>query len=198
MVLRTDRDPSIRPAPGGDSVSRRRFLALVAWGAASALIPGTAQAGRTKITGARRIRFQNLHTGERCDACYWEHGAYIPSALEQIDAILRDHRTGEVRQIAPGLIDLVYALTIRLRSASPVQVISGYRSPATNALLHAGDPAGVAENSLHLTGKAMDLAFESKPLRRIRDAALSLRGGGVGYYPESGFVHLDIGRVRRW
>lgn len=170
----------------------------MAWGAASALLPGTAKASRTRINDARRIRLHNLHTGERCDACYWEHGAYVPSALEGIDSILRDHRTGEVRQIAPGLIDLVFALTVRLQTTAPVQVISGYRSPATNAMLHAGDPGGVAAGSLHLTGQAVDLALESKPLQRIRDAALSLRGGGVGFYPDSGFVHLDIGRVRRW
>jgi len=179
-------------------VNRRRFLGLVAWGAASAFLPGVAGAARTPTAGTRRISFHNLHTDERFSACYWEHGAYIPLALERIDAILRDHRTGEIRQMDPRLIDLVSALTVRLGSRSPVQVISGYRSAATNELLHAEDPGHVAEHSLHITGEAVDLCFEDRSLRRVRDAALSLRGGGVGYYPTSGFVHLDVGRLRRW
>lgn len=98
----------------------------------------------------------------------------------------------------PRLLDLVFALTVRLGNTTPVQVISGYRSAATNALLRADDPGGVAARSLHLTGAAVDIRFEDLPLYRVRDAALSLRRGGVGYYPDSGFVHLDIGHPRRW
>jgi len=146
----------------------------------------------------RRLTFHNLHTEERLTAVYWERGEYVPEALAAIDGVLRDHRTGEVRQMSPGLIDLLHDLATRLGEAGPVQVISGYRSPATNALLRGEDPDGVAEGSLHLFGEAVDLRFERRSLRRVRDAALSLRGGGVGYYPRSGFVHLDTGRLRRW
>jgi uncharacterized protein YcbK (DUF882 family) len=186
-------DPDSRIAGAG----RRSFLGLAAWGVAAALLPGVASA-RVPLPAARRLSFYNLHTDERVETCYWENGTYVPTALEQIDTVLRDHRTGETRQMSPALIDLVFALTALLGTSAPVQVISGYRSPATNALLRAGDPGQVAENSLHLTGEAVDLRFENRPLRRVRDAALSLRAGGVGYYPSSRFVHLDVGRPRRW
>jgi uncharacterized protein YcbK (DUF882 family) len=180
------------------SMSRRSFLALAAWGAAAAFVPDIAAASRPPLPVVRELCFHNLHTDERVAAVYCEGGAYVPEALEEIDAILRDHRTGEIRQMSPALIDLVFALTVRLGSTGPVQVISGYRSPATNALLRSEDTGGVAERSLHLTGEAVDLCFEDRSLRRVRDAALALRGGGVGYYPRSGFVHLDVGRLRRW
>ena len=179
-------------------MSRRSFLALAAWGVAAAFLPGVAAAAVVPLTAARRLSFYNLHTDECVETCYWENGAYVPTALEQINAVLRDHRTGETRQMSPALIDLVFALSVSLGTSAPVQVISGYRSPATNALLRAGDPGGVAERSLHLTGEAVDLCFEDRSLRRVRDAALALRGGGVGYYPKSGFVHVDVGRLRSW
>lgn len=180
------------------SISRRRFLAFAAWGAAAALVPGVAAASRRPLPQVRRLSFHNLHTEERLTAVYWEQGEYLPDALAAIDGILRDHRTGEVRQMSPALLDLVHELGARLAAAGPVEVISGYRSPATNTLLRGADPDGVAEGSLHLTGEAVDLRFEGRSLRSVRDAALALRGGGVGYYPRSGFVHLDIGRLRRW
>ena len=179
-------------------MSRRTFLSLAAWGAAAAFLPGMAAAALPPPAGPRELSLHNLHTDERLTALYWDGGEYLPDALGEIDAILRDHRTGETRQMAPGLIDLVHALTTRLGAAGPVLVISGYLSAATNAMLCADDPRNVAENSLHLTGEAVDLCFEGRSLRRVRDAALALGGGGVGYYPRSGFVHLDIGRIRRW
>jgi len=181
----------------GASVSRRRFLALAAWGTAAAFMPGIAAAARP-LPGVREVSFHNLHTDERVTAVYCEAGEYVPAALEEIDTILRDHRTGEICQISPRLIDLVYALRVRLGSTGPVQVISGYRSPATNDLLRAEGGGGVAERSLHLTGEAVDIRFEDRSLRRVRDAALALRAGGVGYYPRPGFVHVDVGRLRRW
>jgi uncharacterized protein YcbK (DUF882 family) len=182
----------------GASISRRRFLSLAAWGTAAAFMPGIAAAARPPLPGVRELSFHNLHTDERVTAVYCESGAYVPAALEEIDAILRDHRTGEICQISPKLVDLVYALTVRLGSTGPVQVISGYRSPATNALLRSTGGGGVAERSLHLSGEAVDIRFEDRSLRQVRDAALDLRGGGVGYYPSLGFVHLDVGRLRRW
>jgi uncharacterized protein YcbK (DUF882 family) len=177
-------------------MSRRGFLALAAWGAALAAFPAAARASAPERV--RSLSFHNLHTDERLTTVYWEHGAYVPAALEQIDAILRDHRTGDTRPIAPGLIDLVHAMMSQLRTSEPIQVVSGYRSAATNALLHAEDPTGVAGNSLHVAGEALDLCLGNRPLRAVRDAALSLRAGGVGYYPRTGFVHVDIGRPRTW
>lgn len=179
-------------------VNRRRFLAFVAWGTVSTFLPAGAEAARLTRPSARRLSFHQVHTDERCSVCYWENGAYVPEALEQIDALLRDHRTGEIKRIEPRLIDVVHSLTVQLGSTSPVRVISGYRSIATNNLLRGGDPAGVAAHSLHLSGEAVDISIDNRPLNRVRDAARSLRAGGVGYYPGSGFVHLDIGRPRSW
>jgi uncharacterized protein YcbK (DUF882 family) len=181
------------------TLTRRRFLALAAWGAATAVLPRRALAASFSAPDeTRRLSFRNLHTDERLTATYWENGSYVPSALEQIDLIMRDHRTGDVRPMAPGLIELVHALASRLETAEPVQIVSGYRSAATNAMLHAGDPAHVAEHSLHLSGEALDLCFESRSLDAVRNAALALAGGGVGYYPRTGFVHVDVGAVRSW
>jgi uncharacterized protein YcbK (DUF882 family) len=179
-------------------VSRRSFLALAAWGVAATFLPNISAASVVPLSASRRLSFYNLHTAECVEACYWENGCYVPTALDQIDTVLRDHRTGEIRQMSPALIDLVFALSASLGTNGPVQIVSGYRSPATNALLRAGDLGGVAENSLHLTGEAVDLCFEGRSLRRVRDAALALNGGGVGYYPKSGFVHVDVGRPRSW
>lgn len=186
------------PNTGGATLTRRSFLALAAWGATAAMFPGVAGAAIQTAPRVRRVAFHNLHTGERLKTIYWERGTYVPEAFEEIDTILRDHRTGDVRQMAPRLIDLVHELTARLGTAQPVQIISGYRSPATNALLHADDPGHVAKRSLHLTGEAVDLRYEDRPLRRVRNTARALRAGGVGYYPKSGFVHIDVGRVRTW
>lgn len=162
------------------------------------MLPNLAAASFVPPASTRRLSFYNLHTEECVETCYWERGTYVPAAMEQIDTVLRDHRTGETRQISPALIDLVFALTVRLGCSAPVQVVSGYRSPATNALLRSGDPGHVAARSLHLTGQAVDLCFEDRPLRRVRNAALALRAGGVGYYPKSGFVHVDVGPRRSW
>ena len=178
--------------------SRRSFLALAAWGLAAIALPKIAAASFAPPAAARRLSFYNRHTDESVETCYWEHGAYVPTALEQLNVVLRDHRTGDIRPMSPALIDLVYALSVSLGSRSPVQVISGYRSPATNALLRAGDPGHVADRSLHITGEAVDLCFEDRSLSQVRDTALALRGGGVGYYPRSGFVHVDVGRLRSW
>jgi len=146
---------------------------------------------------ARRVAFTNLHTGESLSATYWEAGAYVPDALQALNRVLRDHRTGEVHEIAPALYDLVAALRARLETDATVQVISGYRSPTTNAVLHARSD-GVASHSLHMSGQATDLRIAGVDLARLRDAAWTLQGGGVGFYPQSQFVHVDVGRVRRW
>jgi uncharacterized protein YcbK (DUF882 family) len=143
------------------------------------------------------VAFTNLHTGESLSATYWEAGAYVPDALQALNHILRDHRTGEVHEIAPGLFDLVAALRERVETSAVVQVISGYRSPATNASLHARSD-GVATHSLHMRGQATDLRIAGVELGRLRDAAWALQGGGVGFYPASQFVHVDVGRIRHW
>jgi uncharacterized protein YcbK (DUF882 family) len=148
----------------------------------------------------RRVRFHNLHTDEKLDAVYWEDGRYVPDALYAVNHVLRDFRTGDTHQMAPGLLDLLVAVSARTETNSPFYVISGYRSPKTNAMLRneGGASTGVAKKSLHLEGKAIDIRLGDVALSHLHNAALSLGGGGVGYYPTSDFVHMDVGAVRQW
>jgi uncharacterized protein YcbK (DUF882 family) len=180
------------------TVARRtligRGLGLAAGAAAMGSAPlAFALAGQP----ARRLAFDNLHTGESLDVAYWEDGAYVPDALAAVNHVLRDHRTNEVHTIEPKLLDLLTALSGRLDVAGRYAVISGYRSPQTNAMLHA-ESSQVASGSLHMKGQAIDIRMAGLDLARLRDAALGLAIGGVGYYPNSDFVHVDVGRVRRW
>jgi uncharacterized protein YcbK (DUF882 family) len=147
--------------------------------------------------GARRLGFKHLHTGETLDVAYWENGAYVPDALGAVNHVLRDWRTGDVHVIEPKLLDLLTALQTRLDKQERFEVICGYRSPATNAMLHE-QSSEVATHSLHLVGQAIDIHLPGVELATLRDAASSLQLGGVGYYPQSDFVHVDIGRVRHW
>ena len=151
----------------------------------------------TRPEAEKVLWFYNTHTGESVKAPYWGGGGYFRDALAEIDFVLRDHRSGESRSIAPRLLDLVYDLSQRLGGGAPIHVISGYRSSATNAML-AARSGGVAKHSMHLTGQAIDLRIPGRELKQLHQAALALRGGGVGYYPRSDFVHVDIGRVRNW
>jgi len=179
----------------GMSGTRRRVLkgiigslALVGHSSAWAAVAG--------FSTIRRLSFENLHTGERLNATYWAEGRYEAEALRDIAWVLRDHRANEVHPIDPRLLDLLYALG---RAIGPhgFQVISGYRSPVTNARLAAASE-GVATHSLHTQGMAIDVRVQGIRTSALRDAALELHGGGVGYYPRSDFVHVDVGRVRRW
>ncbi|HTK33788.1 MAG TPA: DUF882 domain-containing protein [Caulobacteraceae bacterium] len=145
----------------------------------------------------RRVALHNLHTGEALDAVYWENGAYVPDAVAALNKVLRDYRTGDVHFMEPGLYDILDAVSAKVGNRAPFQIISGYRSPKTNAMLHAKSD-GVAEHSLHMDGKAMDIRLEGVALANVHKAALSLGRGGVGFYPTSNFVHVDVGRVRTW
>ncbi len=174
--------------------SRRRFLGLGAVGLAGWLMPAK---GWAAGPGARALAFRNLHTGEFLRATYWAAGQYVREGLSQIDRLLRDHRTNLVHPIDRRLLDLLDELHGRLDTTGPFEVISGYRSPATNARLVATS-SGVASGSLHVAGMAIDIRVPGRPLQAVRDAAKALGGGGVGYYPDSNFVHVDVGRVRYW
>jgi uncharacterized protein YcbK (DUF882 family) len=157
-------------------------------------------AGPAEIAPApdhRRLAFSNTHTGERIDVVYQEGGRYLDDALAEIDHLLRDHRTGDVKPIDRALLDNLASLRGRLDTTEAFHVISGYRSPATNAKLAAAS-GGVARNSMHLQGRAIDIRVPGRSLELVRRAALAMNAGGVGYYPSSDFVHLDTGRVRRW
>ena len=167
--------------------------------AASALaIPRRAWA-RFRIADrqVRSLSFYNLHTGESLKTVYYENGGYVAGALQEINYLLRDFRANEVKPIDPRLLDLLAVLHDRLGTAAPYDVISGYRSPKTNAMLHAYSES-VAVHSLHIDGRAIDIRVPNRDLSTLHNAALALRAGGVGYYPRSDFVHVDTGRVRRW
>ncbi|MCC6131373.1 MAG: DUF882 domain-containing protein [Acidobacteria bacterium] len=145
----------------------------------------------------RTLGFVNTHTREELDVTYWDGSGYAPSALDRINHILRDHRSGEARQIEVRLLDLLHSLRASLGIREAFHVISGYRSPATNAMLHERG-RGVAQKSLHLQGRAIDIRVPGVKLEDLRQAALELGQGGVGFYRASDFIHVDTGRVRRW
>jgi uncharacterized protein YcbK (DUF882 family) len=179
----------------GGAVSRRRFLGIAGAGLVTGLA-WPAEAARRLLT-PRILAFQNLHTGESLKTVYYAEGRYLPEAMQHIEWLLRDFRTEQAHTIDPRLLDLLSDLHGHLETREPFHVISGYRSPQTNAMLASlGD--GVAQNSLHMQGMAIDIRVPGRSLRHVRAAALRLRRGGVGYYPRSDFVHVDTGRVRTW
>ncbi len=179
------------------SLSRRGFLKLGAALASAGAAPRAALAAAAGGSPERTLSFYNVNTGERLDTAYWAEDRYLPDALEQIDHLLRDHRNDAVRPIDVRLLDLLHAVKTALNAPAPLHLICGYRSPATNAML-AAHSRGVAKHSLHMTGQAADIRIPGHDLADLRKAALALRGGGVGYYPRSDFVHLDVGPVRTW
>ncbi|MEZ5543390.1 MAG: DUF882 domain-containing protein [Pseudomonadota bacterium] len=174
---------------------RRDFLRLGALGGAVLLGPA-AHAG-TRALPERRLSFHNTHTGENLAATYWAEGGYVDSELQDINTHLRDHRSGEIHTIDTDLLDLLYVLRATVGSHKPFQVISGYRSPATNAALRSAS-SGVAKRSFHMQGKAIDIRLPGCDLKRLHTAALALQAGGVGYYPGSDFIHVDVGPQRSW
>ncbi|MEO8170944.1 MAG: YcbK family protein [Oxalobacteraceae bacterium] len=176
---------------------RRRFL-KIGGVALAASFAGTAIAAvPTTATPERRLRLYNIHTGEQSTPIYWADGAYQDEGLAQIDRLLRDYRSDEVSRIDTGLLDLLNTLSASLDTQESLHVISGYRSPATNAMLRERS-GGVAKHSLHMDGLAIDIRVPGRNLSDVRRAAIALNGGGVGYYPDSDFVHVDVGRVRIW
>jgi uncharacterized protein YcbK (DUF882 family) len=177
-------------------VSRRSFvrfgLTALACGVAS---PALAALPNPK--GLRAIAFHNLHTDEKLHVDYWRNGKYDRAAMSRINHILRDYRTGDVHPMDPRLIDLLHDLQNRLGNHGRIEIISGYRSPKTNMYL-ASLSDGVAKNSYHLRGMATDIRIQGVPLSQIHSTAMAMDRGGVGYYPDSEFVHVDVGPVRRW
>jgi uncharacterized protein YcbK (DUF882 family) len=177
------------------SSDRRRLLSL-ALAAGCGLVFGTPRPAAAAGV-LRELSFDNIHTGEKLSAAYWRNGRYLPESLDEIDHLLRDFRTGDVYAIDPRLLDLLYRLRQQLMYDGPIHVISGYRCPATNAML-AARSTRVSKSSYHMRGMAIDIRMPGRPLAELRDAAILLGVGGVGYYPESDFVHVDTGPVRRW
>lgn len=178
---------------------RRSVLRLGACALAGAGISGLGRlpAWAEAAAGPRTLRMHNLNTGESLQALHWDKGAYVPDALAAVNKLMRDHRTGEQHAIDPRLLDLLVAVHEQVESTACFELICGYRTPATNAAMHrkSGQVAGA---SLHMDGMAADVRIGAIPLEYLQKAALALRGGGVGLYPRSDFVHLDVGPVRQW
>lgn len=185
------------PPDRNDGVSRRTFLKGGLAAIAATTLPSFSRAHTGKPPRERRLCFYNTHTGEHLSTCYFRNGRYRPQALAKINYLLRDHRTGDIVPIETELLDILHRLSGRMHLNDPFHVISGYRSPETNARLHSKNN-GVASRSLHMYGKAIDLRVPGVRTSLLRKAAVRLKAGGVGYYPRSNFVHIDTGRVRCW
>lgn len=174
--------------------TRRQFLTAAAIAGAAVLLPRPLLAR----AAPRTLDFLNPHTGERLLGVEYFTGVrYVPSALEEVNHCLRDWRNDQVHPIDPDLLDILHDLARATGTRRPFEIISGYRSPVTNAMLRS-QSSKVSSHSLHMEGRAVDIRLPDIPLGRLRRAALSLRRGGVGYYPASNFVHVDTGRVRSW
>ena len=174
-------------------LTRRHILGLGA-GALVGLAAAPAWALVHKV-GERALSFQHLNTSETLSVVYWAEGRYVPEGLREVNHLLRDFRTGEIRQIDPHLLDFLFSLKYRLDTDNPFEVISGYRSPKTNAMLRRHSTS-VARNSLHMQGKAIDIRVKGHKPSQIARAARGMKLGGVGTYRR--FVHLDAGNVRVW
>ena len=185
--------------------SRRSFLGRAARLGGAAAVPALAAtagltAAQASLHPPRTLALVHTHTHEAVDLVYGIGPRYLPEALGVLDHFLRDHYSGAVGRIDPGVYELLHGVRrlLGLDGGAPFEVISGYRAPATNARLRATRGGGVAQHSLHMEGRAIDVRLPGVPLSALRDAARALAGGGVGYYPREQFVHLDTGRVRHW
>jgi len=175
--------------------SRRNFLKTTTGTAAMLLAP--AALAKPAQPAERVLRLQNLHTGESLKATYWAEGRYIAEELKALNRVLRDHRSNEIYTMDQSLFDMLYLLQQQVAGNGTYHVISGYRSPATNAMLNSKS-SGVAKRSLHMQGRAIDIRMPGVELTQLRQAAMDMKAGGVGYYPRSGFIHVDTGRTRFW
>jgi uncharacterized protein YcbK (DUF882 family) len=176
-------------------VGRREFLVGTLTGIAGITTFG--RSATASATGAQWLSFYHIHTSETLKVTYREHGELIAGALDEINNFLRDFRTQQTHPIDVALLDELHKLYGQFEGRGHFEVISGYRSPKTNeALRHV--TSGVAENSLHVRGRAIDVRLTSAKTDKLRDAAIAMRSGGVGYYPDSNFVHIDTGAFRTW
>ncbi len=184
--------------PGGAGIqlpSRRRFI-QTAFGATVALAAPSVLAAVPRAA-ERTLTFSHLHTGESLKTTFWADGEYLQDEIAAINKLLRDHRSGDVYGMDTRLFDQMYLLQQATGVKGSFQIISGYRSPATNEKLRAKSN-GVARRSLHMQGRAIDIRLRGCELKDLHRAALDLKAGGVGYYAKSNFIHIDTGRVRNW
>lgn len=182
--------------------TERRNILRMGAGVAVALMASPVLAksiSPVSVNGERSLSLYNIHTGESLNTVYWQDGIYIPDEMASINHILRDRRNGEMEQMDIRLIDMLSELHNRVDGKRAFQVISGYRSPASNNTLRkVSAKGGVAKKSLHMQGRAMDIRLPRIELKHLHKAAVQMKKGGVGYYPRDGFIHVDTGRVRYW
>ena len=181
-------------------LSRRCFLKSGVILAATCLTPHVTLArppqDRSQVA-EKVLAFHNTHTGENLTTVYWAQGDYVGEAISDINHILRDHRANEIKSMDLDLLDFLHTIQQKLGSRESFHVFSGYRTPATNALLRRRSKR-VSKQSLHMQGKAVDISLPGYDTQTVRRAAISLNRGGVGYYPSSNFIHVDTGPVRSW
>jgi uncharacterized protein YcbK (DUF882 family) len=178
--------------------TRRTFLKIGASTILASLFPHTTIAALCPEQPQHyNLSLYNIHTGESLDACYRKNGKLVHHAVKQISRIMRDYRTGEIKTVDPHLLDLLHRIVRTVKTKRPISIISGYRSPRTNEALRR-ITSGVARNSFHMSGRAIDIRIPGYPSEKLYRQSIKLRGGGVGFYPQSNFVHLDTGPVRCW
>ncbi|MCC6598934.1 MAG: DUF882 domain-containing protein [Alphaproteobacteria bacterium] len=189
------------PASGSkfDNMDRRKIIKMGLAGMLASVVPSFLSAGSANAAtgGAWRVVFRNAHTGESFNGVYRVGDKYLPESFEKLNYVLRDFRTREVFPMDPRVIDLVSVIQKKTGQKQPLDVLSGYRSPKTNAGLR-HNTSGVAKNSFHMYGQAIDIRLDGYSTRNLRNIAQGLKGGGVGYYPKSDFIHVDTGSVRTW
>jgi uncharacterized protein YcbK (DUF882 family) len=180
-------------------LQRRRLLRVMAGSAALLAVPSISNANIMPSRHQRALAFAHTHTGEQLSVVYKAGHTYLPQSMAKIAYLMRDFRSGDVHPIDPALLDMLWHVQSNLKTSKPFEIISAYRSAATNDKLRGkSSHSGVAKKSMHLSGQAIDIRLPGLTLADVRDAALELNRGGVGYYPDSNFVHVDTGRVRHW
>ena len=182
------------------TIDRREMLRYGLAGLLASVVPlsfSKPAVSATSSNQARRVVFKNVHTGESFNGVYRVGDKYLPEAFERLNTVLRDHRNGEVFPMDPRVIDILSKVQQKTGKKVPVNILSGYRSPQTNSNLRKAS-SGVAKNSFHMYGQALDIQIDGVGTRQLRDAAMSIKSGGVGYYPRSSFVHIDTGDIRSW
>jgi uncharacterized protein YcbK (DUF882 family) len=183
---------------GTNGLSRRRFLKGLAYGSLIAMGSSKAtQAAFLKPTNPKMLSLVHHHTGDKLSLTYFDQGIYVKNALAEINYFLRDYHNDQIHRVDPKLLDHLHDVKLLLGTNKPFHILSGYRSPSTNANLRR-HTRGVANHSLHMEGKAVDIRIEGISAKTIRNAALQVQRGGIGYYPRSNFVHLDTGDMRTW
>jgi uncharacterized protein YcbK (DUF882 family) len=187
--------PFMSPKAG---LSRRNFIGFMLCAGISGLFSKSVFAAIGELaTTERSLSLYNPHTKDSFNGVYWRKGKYVTDALKNINHIMRDFRAHDIKQIDTHLLDLLSAISIKLKPEKPFHVISGYRSPETNAKLRKRGK-GAAKNSYHIQGKAVDIRLPGYRTSVLRRTAHNLKGGGVGYYPHQRFVHIDVGPIRYW